>query len=328
MAMEVCESASRYEEVVQIYDKMLQLQVPPSKSAYSYVLRACLATRNAEAAFSILVKADDERLATATMHNAVVMICNVARRHDLVVLYLLDQIRKSKNSRRFDRGDGSNPFSSRLPTSATRQYVTDALIALTMNFTTVYAQQQQQLQSMTDLLCAVVHSKEMYFSSGQFIHSIHRYLYLSHHFYAAYTYIDAYPMAAKLLLDRGDSHALRQMLNTTLYIGNVNYKRVYDFAMLNLVGKLSSDAGEAEIGTIADFITDIHAARKDREAADLLVGALEQLRKTAGGRRCMNKLHSQATVPFAAVNRGGGGLVDGGVEQRLRNAGALLEDAA
>ena len=174
MAMEVCESASRYQDVVHIYDKMLELHVLPSKSAYSYVLRACLATRDSESAFKILIKAEDERAATATMHNAVVMICNIARRHDLVVLYLLDQIRRAKASKRFD-SDSIAYF--KLPANATRQYITDALIALTMNFTTVYSQQQEQLQSMTDLLCSVAYSRDMHFSSGHdtiFIYSFVR----------------------------------------------------------------------------------------------------------------------------------------------------------
>ena len=129
--------------------------------------------------------------------------------------------------------------------------------------------------------------------------------------------LDAYPMAAKLLLDRGDSDALRYMLNTTLHIGNVNYKRVYDFAMLNLIGKLSSD-GEKAIDTVSDFIYDIHAARKDREAADMLVAASDQLHRLGEGAHLYrSRLQERASAHFASRE------LAGGVRQRLVQAGAL-----
>jgi hypothetical protein len=56
---------------------------------------------------------------------------------------------------------------------------------------------------------------------------------------------DAYPMAAKLLLEGGHYVSLRGLLNTTLYRDNFNYTRLYEFVFSNFVVDLKRNNFDA-----------------------------------------------------------------------------------
>lgn len=264
MAMDVCERYQKYDEIISLYHTMTKkMQVTPSKSSFSYVLRACnalgAADRNIELTTEILEKLEHSSLGfyNALIQSAINIYCT-SKRYDLAVKYILNYIKSPKQT------DPSGKREYRVISSETiRQVLTGTLLELTRKFSTIYVSSatadssgfNEVISDTTELLNITAENTDVYFAS------------------------DAYPMAAKLLLEEGNYEALRSMLNTTLYRDNFNYTRLYEFVFTNLVVDLKRNKFDAM--NILNLLHDLQFAGKTDDSVVFFTRVIERAKNIA-----------------------------------------------
>ena len=264
MAMDVCERYQKYDEIISLYDTMTKkMQVMPSKSSFSYVLRACnalgAADRNIELTTEILEKLEHSSLGfyNALIQSAINIYCT-SKRYDLAVKYILNYVKSPKQT------DPSGKREYRVMSSETiRQVLTGTLLELTRKFSTIYVSSatadssgfNEVISDTTELLNITAENTDVYFAS------------------------DAYPMAAKLLLEKGNYDALRSMLNTTLYRDNFNYTRLYEFVFTNLVVDLKRNKFDAM--NILNLLHDLQFAGKTDDSVVFFTRVIERAKNIA-----------------------------------------------
>ena len=95
MAMDVCEGAKRYREVLSLFHLMLEHRVMPSKSSFTFALRACSALQNGDEAVRCIRAAQKHHgtaSATAFMYNSTIVLLDTMNRNDLAVKVYRDLI--------------------------------------------------------------------------------------------------------------------------------------------------------------------------------------------------------------------------------------------
>lgn len=279
MAMDVCESDLRYEEVIEIYHLMISHKVCPSKSSFSFALRACAALKDGEQAYKVFRGAHRAGAATVFMFNSTLILLDSIKRNEMAVKVLRDILTISSSSILekdvdvFEDDDfvSTNPFKMRPPPAwLTRRILSTALQNLTENFATYFTDTQNGkllpsnevkpfVSDISIILKEVITDKTFYLSSN------------------------CYPMANKILLDNEEFDTLRVLLNNTLYKAEINSTRLYDFAIRSL---LKDTAPEKNINLILLFLYDVKQASLSQNpliasvsqyGMDLLMIAMEKL---------------------------------------------------
>ena len=95
MAMDVCEGAKRHREVLSLFHLMLEHRVMPSKSSFTFALRACSALQDGEEAVRCIRAAQKHHgtaSATAFMYNSTIVLLDTMNRNDLAVKVYRDLI--------------------------------------------------------------------------------------------------------------------------------------------------------------------------------------------------------------------------------------------
>ena len=274
MAMDVCQGVKRYREVLSLFHLMLAQHVMPSKSSFSFALRACAALSDGDEAVRCIRAAERHNAATSFMYNSTLVLLDTMKRSDLVVVVFRDLMAASQDPEvaddpprniHYSAHPSASMQSSRVrlpPPWMTRRVLNNALMDLTDNFATYFTEikngrlapskaVQPFVKDVTELLRDTVHDKYVFLVPN------------------------AYAMANKLVLDSGDADTLRCLLNQTLYRPDVNSTRLYDFA-LKVLARDHPD--KVSLDTILGLVTDVRRAGYDEYASWLLMEAIHRLR--------------------------------------------------
>ena len=264
---------------------MMAHKIQPSKSSFSFALRACSFLRDGEQAVKVIRGAQSAGTATAFMYNSTLVLLDNMKRNDMALKVLRDILSigaVSDVSSTIGAG-ASNVWSSaeeedtlsatssnghtqisrmRMPPGwLTRRIISGALQNLTENFATYFTEMKGGrlspslelrpfVSDVAEVLRGTVHDRNLYLSTS------------------------AYPMANKILLDCNDFDTLLVLLNHTLYKPEVNTTRLYDFALKSL---LKENPSEKSIDVILSFVGDIVKASIPLYASTLLLDAMERL---------------------------------------------------
>lgn len=265
MAMDVCERYQKYDEIINLYHTMTKnMSVLPSKSSFSYVLRACNALGNFDGSVDLATEALDKLecgnigFSAALVHSGINIYC-ASKRYDLAIKYILNHIKASKYTDPYGNKRDNRVVSSEI----VRQVLTGTLLELTRKFSTIYTRSttvdsggfNELIRDTTELLNMTAENLEIYFAS------------------------DAYPMAAKLLLEGGHYVSLRGLLNTTLYRDNFNYTRLYEFVFSNFVVDLKRNNFDAM--NILNFLHDLQYAGKTDDSVVFFTRVVEKAKNIA-----------------------------------------------
>jgi len=216
MAMDVLEGYGRGAEVMELYAVRAAFGLKPSKSCFKFAMQACASDRNVDGALLVLRDAQACSLDSPSMYNMTVILADAKGRNEEAITVLLQPASSPEEAPVFPPKPSNMP-----PVWVTREIISNALIALTRNFSASFTEivdgrlaasdaVRPFVSDLTDLLKYTVLDRKLYLFSA------------------------SYPMANKLLLDSGDHVTLRALLNHTLYMQEVNSTRLYDFAVRSL----------------------------------------------------------------------------------------------
>jgi pentatricopeptide repeat protein len=276
----------RYREVVDTYHLMIAHRIQPSKSSFSFALRACSFLKDGEQAVRVIRGAQLAGAATPFMYNSTLVLLDGMKRNDMALKVLRDILSigalpdsiaspaSPMNSSYAPNGDDEDHYqgqssSNHVPTTRmrlppgwlTRRIISNALQNLTENFAVYFTDVKNGrltpnkelrpfVNEVAEVLKGTVHDRNLYLSTS------------------------AYPMANKILLDCGDFETLQTLLNHTLYKPEVNTTRLYDFALKSLLKDSPTQQG---VDVILLFVGDIMKATIPQYASSLLLAAMERL---------------------------------------------------
>ena len=273
----------RYREVVATYHLMISHKIQPSKSSFSFALRACSFLKDGEQAVRVIRGAQLAGAATPFMYNSTLVLLDGMKRNDMALKVLRDILSigalpentaSPMNTSYAQSGDDEDHYQghssySHVPTTRmrlppgwlTRRIISNALQNLTENFAVYFTDVKNGrltpnkelrpfVNEVAEVLKGTVHDRNLYLSTS------------------------AYPMANKILLDCGDFETLQTLLNHTLYKPEVNTTRLYDFALKSLLKDSPTQQG---VDVILLFLGDIVKASIPQYASSLLVAAMERL---------------------------------------------------
>jgi pentatricopeptide repeat protein len=261
---------------------MISHNVQPSKSSFSFALRACSFLKDGEEAVKVIRAAQLAGAATPFMYNSTLVLLDNMRRNDMALKMLRDilsigassDVAVPSNSTTYTSnpeddsgyhlpsGGSSQPNRMRLPPGwLTRRIISNALQNLTENFSVYFTDVKNGrlspskelrpfVSDVAEVLKGTVHDRNLYLSTS------------------------AYPMANKILLDCEDFETLQSLLNHTLYKPEVNTTRLYEFALKSL---LKDNPTQRSIDVILLLVTDIVKASIPQYASHLILDAMERL---------------------------------------------------
>ena len=287
MAMDVCESANRHDKIIELFQSMITSKVRPSKSSYMFALRACTHERNVPEAVRILNEAEKLGFDSSFMYNATLMLCETTGQYELAVsimkTMLVNQNKEPSSSystNRFLASLKSSKWRNSILWTA-RRVISKSLDSLTRNFSSIFtevkdgrlapsADARKFVHDLTDVLSDSIHQR---FGGLQ--------LTLSNQVSSqGYLTPSCYPMANKLLLDKGDFEALRILLNSTLQHNAINSTRLYDFAFKSLIpfSRVNVDQLRSNVAWCVHLMDDAVQAGDSKLASSLLAHGMIRLR--------------------------------------------------
>ena len=261
---------------------MISHNVQPSKSSFSFALRACSFLKDGEEAVKVIRAAQLAGAATPFMYNSTLVLLDNMRRNDMALKMLRDilsigassdaAVPSNTTAYMFNSEDDSGyhtPSGGSLQTNRmrlppgwlTRRIISNALQNLTENFSVYFTDVKNGrlspskelrpfVSDVAEVLKGTVHDRNLYLSTS------------------------AYPMANKILLDCEDFETLQSLLNHTLYKPEVNTTRLYEFALKSL---LKDNPSQRSIDVILLLVGDIVKASIPQYASYLILDAMERL---------------------------------------------------
>ena len=261
---------------------MISHNVQPSKSSFSFALRACSFLKDGEEAVKVIRAAQLAGAATPFMYNSTLVLLDNMRRNDMALKMLRDilsigassdaAVPSNTTAYMFNSEDDSGyhtPSGGSLQTNRmrlppgwlTRRIISNALQNLTENFSVYFTDVKNGrlspskelrpfISDVAEVLKGTVHDRNLYLSTS------------------------AYPMANKILLDCEDFETLQSLLNHTLYKPEVNTTRLYEFALKSL---LKDNPSQRSIDVILLLVGDIVKASIPQYASYLILDAMERL---------------------------------------------------
>ena len=268
--------------MIATYHMMISHNVQPSKSSFSFALRACSFLKDGEEAVKVIRAAQLAGAATPFMYNSTLVLLDNMRRNDMALKMLRDILSigassdatspsnttafmfNSEDDSGYHTPSGGSSQSNRMrlpPGWLTRRIISNALQNLTENFSVYFTdikngrlspskELRPFVSDVAEVLKGTVHDRNLYLSTS------------------------AYPMANKILLDCEDFGTLQTLLNHTLYKPEVNTTRLYEFALKSL---LKDNPSQRSIDVILLLVSDIVKASIPQYASHLIVDAMERL---------------------------------------------------
>jgi pentatricopeptide repeat protein len=107
MAMDVCETAGKNKEIVNLFRIMLSRRVKASKSSYLFALRACARDQSIKEAVMVLNEAENMGMDAPFMYNSTLMLCESLGRFDVAVGIMRQMMHAPDTSSSSGGGAGS-----------------------------------------------------------------------------------------------------------------------------------------------------------------------------------------------------------------------------
>eukprot|EP01038_Epipyxis_sp_PR26KG_P006246 gene6246-8604_t len=262
MAMDVAENVYEYSTILSLYDKMINFNVQPSKSSFSFSMRAAVKLMDDEAMLKILRTAQRVNMDTFSMYNSTIVMCDYAGKYRLAIQVYLELYQLSLGLPINNSSYINYNVKGRIPSTwVTKRIISNAIDALTANFSNTFttiidgrlAPNNESLSFVLDVTKALrisLNNRNMQLSSS------------------------CYAMANKLLLDASDYYSLRLLLNQTISILDVNHSRLYDFAARSLI-RVSPITNGLEV--LLRLIDDLRNSNNHILASNLMMQGLKRI---------------------------------------------------
>jgi len=127
--MDVLEGYGRGAEVMELYAVRAAFGLKPSKSCFKFAMQACASDRNVDGALLVLRDAQACSLDSPSMYNMTVILADAKGRNEEAITVLLQPASSPEEAPVFPPKPSNMP-----PVWVTREIISNALIALTRNF--------------------------------------------------------------------------------------------------------------------------------------------------------------------------------------------------